>query len=145
MALLLGLMIPVILAGRQYRKANHAADRLVLAKFETSLAEYSVYIFLFVLITGIVRTIEVGFPWFSFRLLFWLAVKQSIGMLLLIWAGYYLYRVRSVKKQLKTVPAEEDELRRHFEIFEDSVHGQLHLLIGSGWLLAILGIWKIAY
>lgn len=140
MACLVGLLIPELFIGRQFRQSNSVLERHSLALLHLRLAQFAYGILLLTVLTGVGRVMESGYPWFNFSGMFWLAAKQTIGLLLVVWVLVTWAGLRAAAKKLRSGTASEAE--EGLKIYA-AVKARSHLVTGLAWLLAILAVSKI--
>ena len=141
MASLLGLLVPEIMLGRQYRKSSAPAEKLALARYHMKIARFSYALLLFVVLTGAARVMEQGYPWFAFDTMLWLALKQIIALLLCVWVVATWSSLLQVAKKLRSEVSLEAESNAVLKAYE-RIKGRSHLVTGMAWLLAALAILK---
>ena len=142
MANLVGLLIPEIHIGRQYRLSSSATERRALASLHLRLAQWAYIVLLFTVLTGVGRVMEVGYPWFAFGTVFWLAAKQTIGLLLVLWVLLTWPALRQAQKNLRSGHVSEAEVEIGLTMYE-RVKSRSHVVTGLAWLMAALAILKI--
>ena len=140
MSCLVGLLVPEIFIGRQYRLSNSLEEKRALASLHLRLASFVYIMLLVTVLTGVGRVMESGYPWFAFGTMFWLAAKQAIGLLLVVWVFLTWVGLRAAVKKLRSGAMSEAE--SSLAAYE-KVKGHSHLITGLAWLMAALAILKI--
>ncbi len=142
MANLVGLLIPEIFIGKQYRRSSSVVERRALASLHLRLAQWAYIVLLFTALTGVGRVMESGYPWFAFGVVFWLATKQTLGLLLVLWVLLTWNALRRAQKNLRSGNMSETEAEEGLKLYE-RVKSRSHIVTGLAWLMAALAILKI--
>jgi hypothetical protein len=138
-AALIGFLLPEIFIKRLYNETKDPSGKLALARLHLRMMVWGLPILLFIVFTGIGRTAEMHYPWFNFSLTFWLAAKQTLGAILLVWYLIVYSGIRAAGKSLKGSAESPDALCRIYE----RVRGKIHPIVMTALVLALLGTLKI--
>jgi hypothetical protein len=142
MSNLAGLLVPEIFISRQYRLNTDWQKRHALASFHVKLTQWTYVILLVTVLTGIGRVMEAGYPWFAFSTMFWLAAKQSLGMVLVAWVLLTWSGLRMVAKNLRSGSDSEAETMIALRDYE-RIKGRSHVITGLAWVMVALAVLKI--
>jgi hypothetical protein len=139
-ACLIGMYIPELLLKFAYNKSGDAQDsKLAIAAVHVRMMLWFFPILLIAILLGVGRTFELHYPWFDFSLTLWLAIKQSLGLLMLIGYAAHLGALRKTSRALASADQSSDARLKNYE----SVRGKAHPFILLAWVMAIFGVLKI--
>jgi len=142
MANLVGLLVPELIIGRRYRGTKSIPEKRALASLHLQLNQWAAVVLFLTVLTGTVQTISGRYPWFAFNGMLWLAIKQVVGLALVIWIIVSWNGIRSTAKKLRFDTQSEAELEIGLKAY-DRIKGQSHMITGLAWLLAALAILKV--
>ena len=141
MANLVGLMVPFVMLNRASRTSDDVNVRVQVARLYTQLILFAYLMLLVVVATGIGRVAESDYPWFAFGTMFWLAAKQTIGLLSALFILATWVHVRRVLKVLRSKASTDIPVSDKLQSF-GRVRGWAQMVVGLGWVLLVLAILK---
>jgi hypothetical protein len=144
MACLIGMIVPVRAIRAQFAESTSGFAKAALALTAIRMRMVTAVIFVIVVFSGIGMTHVGGYPWFNFSTVFWLAFKQLFGLLLLGDTIATLAKSRKFRKALLAASGNESALNELLRNFPKMI-SRAQIGIGVGWVLATLGVLKIAF
>ncbi len=134
--IVIGMIVPDILIKRIYRETATDGEKIRLARLHLRLAIAATYGLLLIVLTGVGRTFEVPYSWFDFGGTTWLAIKQTLGLVLLVLRFASLPKIFALHADLGKNQA------ARLKDYESS-RGRSHILLGTAVVLAALGVLKV--
>ncbi len=130
-----GMLVPDLLLGRIFREAADDGEKIRLARLHLRFGIAATFGLVLIVFTGVGRTFEVPYPWFSFRDALWLAIKQILGIALLI---LRLSILPGTLRLHKALGHSDPAALKSYE----GVRGRSQHTLGIALILAILGVLK---
>ena len=137
MANLVGLLVPAIFLSKQYRQSQSLEARAAIALLHVRLTMFAYIVVVLIVLTGVARVAESHYPWFDFRSMFWLAAKQSLGLLMALFVLLTWFPLRRAAADLRS-QTDVGSIQAY-----DRIKGWSHLITGLAWVMLVLAILKI--